>query len=1099
MAYRILPLILCLSVVGCRNDRSAQPARVEGFTLLSAGESGIDFANNIRESDSLNYFTYPYLFLGNGVAAADFDRDGRTDLFFTAAQGENRLYRNLGNFTFENITAAAGLAEADLWATGVTTLDINADGWMDLYVCVAGPGADRRNRLYVNRTDGTFREAAAEYGLDDNAHSIQATALDYDGDGLVDLLVANYANVPVSQGNEFYGDRMRINAPVESIHLYRNTGRDTFIDVTQSAGLQRFSLALGVVAQDFNGDGLPDLYISNDFNVPDYFFVNRGDGTFREELAASFPHTSMFGMGIDAGDLNHDGRPDLVQLDMTAADYRRAKTNMASMRPEAFYRAVELGFHYQYMQNTLQLNRGNDPQGRPHFSDLAQLSGVATTDWSWGSLLADLDNDGHRDLFITNGIKRDVNNNDVNAGFRSGSFFGGSAARDYRLLPSRPIANFCFRHPGTVPAPFEQVQSAWGLDQPGFSQGFVAADLDNDGDLDLVLNNMDAPAGVYRNEAAGNYMKVSLTGTPSDPLALNARVQVFTGDTVQIAELTLTRGYLSAQPRELHFGLGDRAVVDSIVVRWRDGSSSTIASPSANQLVTVTYGGDRIERVPDVSAPPPFADITALTGLDFSHQEDDFDDFLYQPLLPHRYSRLGPGMAVGDVNGDGLDDLFCGGARQQNSQLYLQTIDGTFAPAGPGYQFADTEREVTGALFFDADGDGDDDLYVVNGGNDRLQSAATLQDRLYVNTPAGLVGAPDALPGLAGSGQAVAASDFDGDGDIDLFVGGRLVPGRYPHSPTSHLLLNEGGTVDAPRFRDVTTERCPALSGAGLITSATWADVDADGRPDLITAGEWTPVTVYHQRADGSFEPRPPAPDRTGWYYALAAADVDQDGDIDLLAGNLGRNYKYRADDTHSFEVYANDFDANGREDIVLSKSDGSTQLPLRGRECSAQQIPAITKRFTTYSAFADADLQDIYGEGLESALHYVARDFGHQWFENDGSGRFRVHHLPASTQLSSINSITPLDYNGDAYPDFLLAGNLLHAEVETTRNDAGYGDILLGGPDGPRATVAPHDSGLWLYGEVRSVPALNIRDRPALLIARNGLPPVVYARQPLN
>ncbi|WP_221233814.1 VCBS repeat-containing protein [Neolewinella aquimaris] len=1088
--------MLCLSVVGCRNDRSAQPARISGFTHLSAADSGIDFANTITESDSLNYFTYPYLFLGNGVAAADFDRDGLTDLFFTGAQVGNRMYRNLGDFAFGDITTTAGLEESDLWATGVTTLDINADGWMDLYVCAAGPGDNRQNRLYLNQTDGTFREAAAEYGLADESHSMQATALDYDGDGLVDLLVANYANVPVTQGNEFYGDRMRINAPEESIHLYRNTGRDTFVDVTEAAGLQRFSLALGVVAQDFNGDGLPDLYISNDFNVPDYFFVNRGDGSFSEELAESFPHTSMFGMGIDAGDLNNDGRADLVQLDMTAADYRRAKTNMASMRPEAFYRGVELGFHYQYMQNTLQLNRGNGVDGRARFSDVAQLSGVAATDWSWGTLLADLDNDGYRDLFITNGIKRDVNNNDVNASFRSGNFFGGSADRDYRLLPSRPIANFCFRNPGTVPAPFEQVQTQWGLDQPGFSQGVVAADLDNDGDLDLVLNNMDAPAGIYRNEVTSNYLKVSLTGPPSDPLALNARVQVFTGDTVQTAELTLTRGYFSAQPRELHFGLGDRPTVDSIVVRWRDGSSSQIGPQSANQTITVSYADDRIVENQVAPPPPPFADITSLTGLDFRHQEDDFDEFQYQPLLPHRYSRLGPGMAVGDVNGDGLDDLFCGGARRQNSQLYLQTIDGKFESAGPSYQFADAELEVTGALFFDADGDGDDDLYVVHGGNDRQQSAATLQDRLYVNTPGGLVAAPAALPDLVVSGQAVAATDFDGDGDLDLFVGGRLVPGRYPHSPTSHLLLNEGGTVDAPRFRDVTAQRCPALSAAGMITSATWADVDGDGRPDLLTAGEWTAVTVYLQRADGSFEARPAAPDRTGWYYALTAADVDQDGDIDLLAGNLGQNYKYRADDTHSFEVYANDFDGNGREDIVLSKSDGSTQLPLRGRECSAQQIPAISKRFTTYSAFADADLRDIYGEALETSLHYVASDFSHQWFENDGSGRFQVHQLPASTQISSINSIVPLDYNGDAYPDFLLAGNLLHAEVETTRNDAGYGSILLGGPDGPQATVAPHESGLWLYGEVRGVPSLNIQGQPALVIARNGLMPVIYARQ---
>ena len=1075
----------------CSKDQVPGPET--GFTLLEPMASGIGFSNNIIENDTLNYFTFPFLYLGGGVSIGDINNDDLPDVFFTGNQVPNRLYLNRGNLQFEDIAVSAGVNGDDRWYAGSTMVDINQDGWLDIYVSVAGKFGNTANQLFINRGDNTFSEEAAAYGIADESTSIQSSFFDYNNDGLLDLFVANYPVVRVSGGNRYYRDKMDANRPEDSGHLYRNDGNGTFTDVTEAAHLRRFGLTLGLVAADFNNDGFQDLYLSNDFNVPDYFYQNNGDGTFTEVSQQALRHTAMFGMGIDAADFNNDGRIDLLQLDMTAEDHKRSKTNMASMRPEVFYEAVDIGLHYQYMQNCLQLNHAVTPQGLPLFSDISRLAGLATTDWSWGAIFADLNNDGWKDAVITNGIKRDVNNNDVNLQYEEATFWGRATHPDHKLMPSTPISNYAFLNKGDFT--FSNVTNNWGLDKKGFSNGFACADLDNDGDLDIVINNLDAPASLYRNNTPSedaHYLKIKLRGPAQNPFGLGTRVQIKTGRVEQVQELTLTRGYQSSVPPVIHFGLGEANLVDELKILWPDGKQQVVRDLSVDRTMELVYQSSLIKINTPSDNRKPFRDITPTSQINFEHREDDFDDFAREPLLPHRTSRYGPGVAVADINADGLDDFFVGNAKGRKAVLYIQNDQEKFDVL-PGPWEEDEEYEDTGALFFDADQDGDPDLYIVSGGNDASQSPSLYQDRLYINTSGRFVKARNALPPMHTSGQAVATYDFDRDGDEDLFVGGRIVPGRYPHPPKSYLLRNDGADGRV-KFSDVTSEVAPALTAPGLVTSAIWDDFNADGWADLIIAGEWMPIRFIQNNA-GRFEE---ITDKTGlsnlegWWYSLAKADFDQDGDMDYIAGNLGLNYKYKASPRQPFEVYANDFDENGSQDIVLSYQKGKKLLPVRGRECSSQQVPAIKVRFTTYEAFADASLQEIYGRSvLGQSLHYQAKTFAHQWIENKGNGIFVKYPLPHMAQFSSINSIEVFDYNQDTYPDLLLAGNLYHAEVETPRGDASLGLILTTNPDGGFKAVPPGRSGLMLTGEMRSIQHLQVGrvKTTAFLFARNDDP----------
>lgn len=1096
----IICLLLLVFLFSCKEQESKKEQRL--FSSLDPQISQIDFANHITESDSLNYFSFPYLYLGAGVSIGDINNDGLPDLYFTGNQVSNKLYLNKGNLIFEDITETAGVGGDKRWYSGATMVDINLDGYLDIYVCVSGKSGNKANQLFINQGNNTFTEEAESYGIADKSTSIQSTFFDYDQDGLLDLFVANYPNVRVSMGNQYYKHKMDQNLIEDSGHLYKNNGNGSFTDVTEQAGVRRFGLTLGIIAADFNNDNYQDLYLSNDFNVPDYLYQNNGDGTFSEIAQLTTTHTSMFGMGIDAADFNNDGFTDFLQLDMTAEDYKRSKTNMASMQPQTFYEAVELGFNYQYMQNCLQLNNGVNNQGQAIFSDISRLAGLATTDWSWGVIFADLDNDGWKDVFISNGVKRDVNNNDVNMAYETASFFGREENPDFTQMPSTPISNYTFQNKGDYT--FSNVSKDWGLDKKGFSNGFATADLDNDGDLDLVINNMDDKASLYINESQNsdnNYIRIKLKGQPNNPLALGAKVSIKTSQGIQKQELSLSRGYQSSSEPILHFGLGKVKEVEEILVNWPGGESQVLSGQTANETLLIERTSTIVDQAKrPVSVEPKFEDITSQASVDYTHEEDDYNDYEYEPLLPHRNSQLGPALSQGDVNQDGLDDFFVGGAAGRVASLFIQNQKGEFiVRSGPWEEEA--RFEDTGALLFDADNDDDLDLYVVNGGNDPSKGTSYYQDRLYINQAGSFVKSNSSLPMITSSGLEIVAADYDGDGDMDLFVGGRIVPGKYPYPAQSYLLRNEGGTDQDVRFVDVSKEIIPELQEAGLVSSALWDDFDGDGNLDLIVAGEWMPIRFFKNQGDHFEEVNGEIGlgENRGWWYDLQKADLDGDGDMDYIAGNLGLNYKYKSSEEKPFEIYANDFDENGSTDIVLSHHKSGQKVPLRGRECSSQQVPAIAQRFQSFKLFADANLADIYGQHmLDKSLHYQVNTFAHHWIENKGKGQFKMHRLPIEAQFSSINAVHVFDYNEDAYPDILIAGNLYQAEVETPRADASKGLVLLGSDDGTFEVIPPYRSGLFLEGEIKDIQPIDLADgRKGLLIARNDLPLQVFSFTP--
>ena len=1079
MLDRFSLFIIVLFFVAC-SDREGERSSTY-FSPLDPTSSGVSFANNIVENDTLNYFTFPYLYMGGGVSVGDINNDGLTDIYLTGNMVPNRLYLNQGNNRFTDVTDAAGVAGDNRWYTGSTMADVNGDGWLDIYVSVSGKYTTTENQLFINNQDNTFSERAAKYGLNDPSPSIQSTFFDYDKDGLLDVYVATYPSIPVSLGNQAYQMLMNRNKWEDSGHLYRNQGDGMYKDVTEAAGVKNFSLALGIVASDVNNDNLPDLYVSNDFNIPDYLYLNQGDGTFKEKLKEATNHTSMFGMGVDAADFNNDGWMDILQVDMTPEDYKRSKTNMASMSPRNFYQAVDMGFHYQYMQNSLQLNNGTSQSGIPQFSDVGRFAGVATTDWSWGALWADLNNDGWKDALVTNGMKRDVNNNDVNQQIQANSetVFAGRYTPSIDILPSEPISNYVFRNQGDLS--FEKTTEMWGLDYKGFSNGIAYADLDNDGDLDVIINNLDDAASVFINETNADrlhYLTVHLEGPENNLYGLDSRVTVTTTDQQQVQEMTLTRGFQSSVAPILHFGLGQATEVESVEIVWPDGKFQELKNSAASRSLTLDYK-NAAEKQPQSSISTPlFKEATAQRGIEFLHQEDSYDDFRYEPLLPHRNSQQGPGLTVGDINGDGLEDFFVGNATGQEGEMYVQDSTGKFAKMDGPWQ-ADRNQEDTGALLFDADNDGDLDLYVVSGGNNIEAETAHFQDRLYLNTTQGFVKSVSALPTeVSVSGKVVIPADYDNDGDIDLFVGGRLLPGRYPYPASSFIFQNEGGSDQQLQYRNVTNDVAPFLTDIGLVTTALWDDFDDDGQIDLVVAGEWMDIRFF-KNEDGNF--RDVSEDlglegTRGWWYSLHASDIDGDGDQDYIAGNLGLNYKYKSSEENPFAIYASDFDENGRTDIVLSYEKDGKQLPVRGRECSSQQMPIIQERFPTYEAFAEANLVDIYGEDqLEAALDYEIDTFASGWFENTGD-KMLWRPFPNRVQLSSINAIAPLPNNTVINQRFITAGNLYTSEVETPRNDAGYGLLLQKQKSSKEFTSqSPQEIGLYVRGEVKEIAPIQL------------------------
>jgi enediyne biosynthesis protein E4 len=1090
----LLIIILCI-LFSCKPEKTNNEGPV--FQKLSSEKTNVTFQNTLTETDTFNYFLYSYMYMGGGVSVGDFNNDGLTDIFFTGNMVSNRLYLNMGNLKFKDVTEISGTGGDHRWMLGSTVCDINNDGLLDIYVSVSGLSTNRENLLFVNQginKDGIpiFREEAKKYGINDPGMSTQSTFFDYDNDGDLDLYVANYPITNFKATPYVYKQMMRNVKWTDSGHLYRNNGDGTFSDVTKESGLLSFGLTLSATVSDFNQDGYKDIYISNDFTCPDYFYFNNGDGTFSDKAGEVLGQTSFYGMGADIADYNNDGLLDIMQIDMAPEDNERAKENMSTMNSEDFEEMVNEGLHHQYRYSTLQLNRGIMENGLPFFSNASWIAGVTSTDWSWAALLADYDLDGWKDLYITNGIRRDINNIDYFNKISESSNFNKGLSKTEMLkqvknMPFEPLVNCIYKNNGDLT--FSKYNKEWGIKEKSYSNGVAYADLDNDGDLELIVNNIDAEAFIYKNNASekklGNYLKVAFEGSPSNRMGIGSVVTIWAEGKMQLAELTLSRGYESSVEPIIYFGLNKYELIDSLNVRWSDGKVQNLKNIKANQKLTLKYSDATSIVQQEVKTDKLFKEITDTIGLDFIHKGNIYNDYKDQVLLPHNMSNPGPDITVGDVNNDQLEDFYIGNASKSPGKLFIQNKNGTFRiKEGPWEN--DSLFEETGTLFFDADNDGDLDLYVAGGGYDFPKDSKSYTDRLYINDGKGNFSkSPNSLPAITSNGSCVKAIDFDKDGDLDLFIGGRLVPHKYPFPARSYILENKSAN-GIVKFEDVTASVAPDLLEAGMVTSAFCADLDNDKWTDLVVAGEWMPICIY-KNIQGKFK-KTTIEGTKGWWFSIEGADFDKDGDIDLVAGNLGLNFRYKASNDKTFDVYAGDFDNNGNSDIVLSYFQDEKQFPLGSRKSFVDQNPWVAIKFPTYKSFAEATVSDIYTKKvLDESLHLQAETFASCYLENIGNGKFKIHKLPNEAQLSSINDMIIDDFDMDGNLDILAAGNLFDVEIVTPRNDGGVGIFLKGDGKGHFAPVPYASSGFFAPGDVKSMAFVHLNNKNKDILVGNN------------
>lgn len=1089
---RQLRFLIVLLFTGACRDAPMEPL----FTLVPPETSGVTFVNELVEREGLNIIEYEYFANGGGVAVGDINNDGLPDLYFSANMGPDALYLNRGNFRFEDITARAGVDGGLGWDTGVTMADVNGDGLLDIYLCKSGNVREelRRNKLYINQGDLTFIEQAAAYGIDDAAHSTHAAFFDYDRDGDLDLFLTNHSIRRLSHFDTELVRKMR--DPLAGDKLYRNDSGH-FVDVSEEAGIIANPIGFGLSASvsDINKDGWPDLYVANDYIEDDYLYINNGDGTFSERIREYLTATSYSSMGTDIADFNNDALPDIITLDMLPESHRRQKILDGPADYEEYRQMRDQGYHHQFMRNMLHLNNGVGP-----FSEIGQLAGIASTDWSWAPLLADYDNDGLKDLFVTTGYLRDYTNTDfweqtvpqLTAAKRK----EGRKPGVMELLAAMPASEFrsyLFRNRGDLT--FEPVTELWGISRPSLSNGAAYADLDADGDLDLIVNNINQPAFLYRNEAdrltSNHYLRIHLAGRDENTLGIGARVTLTTehGRTLY-QELHPSRGFQSSVEPVLLFGLGSAEHADVEVI-WPDGTLQTVSRVAADQTLILQQheAGPPGSEISTHPSRTPFEPVSDNLGLDFVHREDPYIDFGTQPLLLRMLSRFGPALAVGDVNRDGLEDVYVGGAHSQAGALYLQQLDGRFSRGDVPDFDRHAVYEDEEALFVDIDNDGDLDLYVCSGGGREDVDAAIFQDRIYINSGFGRFAYDsDLLPEMAGGCGAIAAADYDKDGDQDLFVGGRVQPGRYPFPARSYVLENIGG-----RFIDATERASTALLKPGLITDAAWVDLDGNGLLDLVLVGEWMPIRVFRQHEDHTFEEITSVAgfEKTdGWWNRLLFADLDNDGDLDLVAGNRGINTWLRPATNRPVMLAAGDFDGNGSIDAIPSVHSEGAAYPAVFRDELTAVLPSLKRRFPTYTSYADATLADVISrEHFRKAHMLTAFDFETSIFENDGKGTFTKRPLPIEAQFAPINDILVHDVDRDGYLDVVLAGNDFGTRVQSGRADAGRGLLLLGRPGLLFEATPPNRSGFLTAGDVRHLALLSSPQGLRVLVANNDGP----------